>query len=97
VILSISIFSPIAIYQERTWTVNKKLYTLRVLNVRQIKNKVLYNLGEKFLRKQQTPEGRTTSQSKSSMVRKANAANSARQKQANTNRSKKTQADNSRK
>jgi hypothetical protein len=50
-----------------------------------------------FLRKQQRPEGNTTSPNRSSIARKANAANSSRQKQANVNRSKQNQADNSKK
>jgi len=41
-------FSPITIYQTRTWTANKKLNAFRALNVRQIKNKVLYDLGENY-------------------------------------------------
>jgi len=50
------------------------------------------------LRKQNYPEGKTSSApNKSSIVKKANAANSARQKQANANRSKQSQADNSKK
>jgi len=50
------------------------------------------------LRKQQRPEGNTTSApNRSSIARKANAANSSRQKQANANRSRQTQADNSKK
>ena len=50
-----------------------------------------------FLRKQHRPEGMTTSLNKSSIARKANAANSSRQKQANANHSRQTQADNSKK
>jgi hypothetical protein len=50
------------------------------------------------LRKQNYPVGKTgSSPNKGSMAKKANAANSARQKQANANRSKQTQADNSKK
>jgi hypothetical protein len=49
------------------------------------------------LRKQQRPEGNTTSPNRSSIARKANAANSSRQKQANANRSRQTQADNAKK
>jgi hypothetical protein len=41
-------FSPITIYQTRTWTADKKLNAFRALNVRQIKNQVLYDLGEYF-------------------------------------------------
>ena len=41
------------------------------------------------MRKQHRPEGSTTSsQSRSSIAKKANAANSSRQKQANDNRSR---------
>ena len=48
--------------------------------------------------KQHKQEGSTSSaQSKGSIARKANAANSSRQKQANDNRSRQTQADNSKK
>jgi hypothetical protein len=49
------------------------------------------------MRKQHTPEGNTTSPNRSSITRKANAANSSRQKQANANRSRQIQADNSKK
>jgi hypothetical protein len=49
------------------------------------------------LRKQHNPEGNTNSPNKRYIAKKANAANSARQKQANANRSKQTQADNSKK
>jgi len=49
------------------------------------------------LRKQHRQEGNTTSPNRSSIARKANTANSSRQKQANANSSRQTQADNSKK
>jgi hypothetical protein len=62
-----------------------------------IKKQVLYDLGRIFLRKQNRPEGNNSIPNQKQYGKKANAANSARQKQANVNRSKQAQADNSKK